>query len=73
MVCVAADENGACAIPSAASAIDGSYPIARPLRMYTNGDSKGPVKTYLDWIMSEAGQCILQEKGYAPIEEISCP
>ena len=73
MVCVAPDKNDACAVPSAASAIDGSYPIARPLRMYTNGDSKGPVKTYLDWIMGEAGQCILQGKGYAPIEEISCP
>ena len=52
--------------PSVATASDGSYPIARPLLMYTNGEPKGKVKAYLDWILSEEGQRIIMEKGYAP-------
>ena len=52
--------------PSVATASDGTYPIARPLLMYTNGEPTGKVKAYLDWILSKEGQDILQEKGYAP-------
>jgi phosphate transport system substrate-binding protein len=58
--------------PSAETAIDGSYPIARPLFMYTNGEPQGAVKDYLDWILSDTGQCIIQEKGYAPAQPVSC-
>ena len=31
------------------------------------------VKEYLDWILSDAGQCIIMEKGYAPVRQIACP
>ena len=66
------EEGGDCVNPSTDSAIDGSYPIARPLFMYTSGEPQGAVKTYLDWIMSDAGQCIIQDKGYAPLRIVSC-
>ena len=55
-----------------ATASDGTYPIARPLFMYTNGEPKGDVKTYLDWIMSDTGQCIIKDKGYAPVRAVNC-
>ena len=55
-----------------ATASDGSYPIARPLFMYTNGEPTGYVGDYLNWIKSDAGQCIILEKGYAPATEVSC-
>jgi phosphate transport system substrate-binding protein len=55
-----------------ATASDGSYPIARPLFMYTNGEPVGIVKTYLDWIKSNTGQCIILNKGYAPASEVNC-
>lgn len=58
--------------PSVATAVDKSYPIARPLLMYTNGDPKGPVKAYLDWILSREGQCIIFKKGYAPALQVTC-
>lgn len=58
--------------PSVESAIDGSYPISRPLFMYTNGQPTGHVKVYLDWILSNEGQCIIQKKGYAPAIETDC-
>ena len=72
MVCVAKEDGGPCVIPSVATASDGSYPVARPLFMYTNGEPQGEVKDYLDWILSDAGQCIILKKGYAPVNKISC-
>ena len=73
LACVSMTEGGDCVMPSVESASDGSYPIARPLFMYTNGEPEGPVKEYLDWIMSDAGQCIILDKGYAPIRDVMCP
>jgi phosphate transport system substrate-binding protein len=58
--------------PTVATASDRSYPIARPLFMYTNGQPKGQIKEYMDWIQSDAGQCILVKKGYAPIRDVNC-
>jgi phosphate transport system substrate-binding protein len=72
MPCIAAEEGGECVAPSTKTAIDGTYPIARPLMMYTAGEPTGAVKEYLDWILSEEGQCIIQEKGYAPVRNVTC-
>ncbi len=72
MACIAKETGGACVSPSVETASDRSYPIARPLFMYTNGEPEGEVKKYLDWIMSDKGQCILLKKGYAPAKQVSC-
>jgi phosphate transport system substrate-binding protein len=56
--------------PSTATASDGSYPIARPLLMYTSGQPTGKVKKYLDWILSPTGQKIILAKGYAPATKL---
>jgi phosphate transport system substrate-binding protein len=71
-VCIATDGADACVSPSVATASDRSYPIARPLFMYTNGEPQGAIKEYLDWILSDAGQCILKNKGYAPVRDVTC-
>ncbi|MCG7950553.1 MAG: phosphate ABC transporter substrate-binding protein [Candidatus Thiodiazotropha endolucinida] len=71
MACIFKD-GGDCVTPSVETASDRSYPIARPLFMYTNGEPQGAIKTYLDWVKSDEGQCILLEKGYAPIRGVSC-
>ena len=71
-VCIATETGGPCIEPTVATASDHSYPIARPLFMYTNGEPKGAIKKYLDWILSDAGQCILLKKGYAPVRDITC-
>ncbi len=70
MVCVSKDDNTPCVEPSEATASDHSYPIARPLFMYTNGEPSGAIKDYLDWILSDAGQCIIKKKGYAPVHPV---
>ena len=72
MVCVASGEGADCVNPSVATASDGSYPIARPLFMYTNGEPQGEIKSYLDWILSDEGQCIILDKGYAPAHGVQC-
>ncbi|MHC4959243.1 MAG: PstS family phosphate ABC transporter substrate-binding protein [Planctomycetota bacterium] len=59
--------------PSVESAASGRYPIARPLFVYTRGEPTGAVKEYLDWVLSDAGQRILLEKGYAPVRKIDQP
>jgi phosphate transport system substrate-binding protein len=66
MVPVAKDAASAPVTPSIETALDGTYPIARPLFMYTPGEPTGAVKAYLDWILSDEGQKLLVEKGYAP-------
>lgn len=71
LVCIG-DDAETCVRPSVESAVDGSYPIARPLFMYTTGQPTGAVAAYLEWILSDAGQCIIQKKGYAPVRQISC-
>lgn len=71
MACISKD-GAACVNPSVATASDSSYPIARPLFMYTNGEPKGDIKAYMDWVLSEEGQCIILKKGYAPMRAVSC-
>lgn len=73
MLCVAKAEGEPCVRPSEETATDGSYPIARPLFMYTRGEPTGAVKEYLDWILSDEGQCIIQKKNYAPARPVECP
>ena len=72
MACIDKADGGDCVSPSVGTASDRSYPIARPLFMYTNGEPKGEIKKYLDWIHSEEGQCIILGKGYAPVRDVAC-
>lgn len=71
LACISKEGN-ACVSPSVATAVDRSYLIARPLFMYTNGEPEGVIKNYLDWIMSDTGQCIIKNKGYAPMKTVDC-
>ncbi len=72
MACVSKKEGEPCVSPSVETASNRSYPVARPLFMYTNGEPKGAIKEYMDWLQSDTGQCIILEKGYAPIRNVAC-
>ena len=72
MPCISSTEGGDCVSPSVESAIDGTYPIARPLLMYTAGEPSGMIKEYMDWIFTEEAQCIILDKGYAPAGSVNC-
>jgi phosphate transport system substrate-binding protein len=53
--------------PSIASTLDKTYPIARPMFMYTPDEPAAPVRKYLDWVLSDAGQQIVGKTGYVPL------
>ncbi|MBK5211265.1 MAG: PstS family phosphate ABC transporter substrate-binding protein [Coriobacteriia bacterium] len=46
---------------------DGSYTLSRDLYMYSNGAPTGAAKKYLDWILSDAGQKIVQQEGFVAL------
>jgi phosphate transport system substrate-binding protein len=48
-----------------------TYPIARPLYIYTHGVPNEATQKYIKWIMSEAGQSIVEQIGYVPLPKNS--
>jgi len=67
MLAVAPDANNPYVLPSVETVNDGSYPISRPLYMYTAGEPTGLVKVYLDWILGE-GQSLVRDLGFVPLK-----
>lgn len=59
--------------PTVAATIDQSYPLARSLLNYTLGEPEGEVKRYLDWVLSPAGQQIVEQTGYVPLSGTPAP
>jgi len=54
-------------VPSIATVHDKTYPISRPLLMYTPHDPPAYVQNYLAWIVSDAGQAVVRSSGYVPL------
>lgn len=67
MIAIAETEGGAYVLPSIATVNDKTYPIARDLYMYTDGQPQGALKEYLDWILSPEAQQIVAELGFVPV------
>lgn len=53
--------------PSLENVQTGKYPLARPLVLYTLGQPDPDVKTYIDWILSPAGQEMVRKSGDVPV------
>ncbi|MFA4857776.1 MAG: phosphate ABC transporter substrate-binding protein [Candidatus Margulisiibacteriota bacterium] len=68
VVAVAKDEYSRFIVPTNLTVADGTYPIARPLNFYTDGVPSGEVKTFLDFVLSPAGQKIVLEMDFVPIK-----
>lgn len=64
---VSMKKGGPAVEPTIATTLDKTYPIARPMFMYTAGEPSPDIKKYLDWIISDAGQKIVEETGYVPL------
>lgn len=62
------DENSEGVLPSAATIKDKTYPISRYLYMYLKSKPTGEAKEFIDWILSPAGQKIIEEVGYYPLK-----
>jgi len=68
MIAIAKEAGGVYVLPSISTVNDKSYPIARDLYMYTNGEPQGIVKQYLDWIESAEAQQIVAQLGFVPVK-----
>jgi phosphate transport system substrate-binding protein len=66
MVAVARTAAGPYVIPSATTVLDKSYPVSRPLFMYTAGEPAGIIKKYLQWVMGQ-GQSLVKDIGFVPL------
>ena len=49
---------------SKATALDKSYPVARELYMFTNGEPAGKIKSFIDFVKGPEGQKIAEEEGF---------
>jgi phosphate transport system substrate-binding protein len=67
MLGVAREMGGPFVLPSVATVNDDSYPVSRPLYMYTAGEPVGQVKLYLDWVLTD-GQSLVSELGFVPLQ-----
>jgi phosphate transport system substrate-binding protein len=54
-------------LPSEETVLDGTYPIARPLLFYTDGEPTGVIKDFIDYCLSSEGQEKVAEVGYVPL------
>ncbi len=67
MVAVGRAAAGPYVLPGIDTVNAGSYPIARPLYIYTAGEPEGQIKAYLEWILGPDAQSIVSELGFVPV------
>ncbi|MEK6649455.1 MAG: phosphate ABC transporter substrate-binding protein [Bacteroidota bacterium] len=49
---------------------NGTYPVSRYLYLYSVRPPEGMQKRFIDWILSPAGQRVVQEVGYVPLYDV---
>ena len=64
---VAKDAGSPFIMPTIESVADNSYPISRPLIMYTKGVPTGLTKQFLDYVLSAKGQDIVKRLDFVPV------
>ena len=67
LIAIATDANVPYVLPSVATGMDKSYPISRPLYMYTAGQPTAAVRDYIQWIQGPEGQKIVADLGFVPL------
>ena len=67
LLAVKATADAPAIVPSEEKVRSKEYWISRPLHCYTNGEPKGDVKAFLEFCLSPAGQAIVREQGYVPL------
>jgi phosphate transport system substrate-binding protein len=50
------------------NALNGTYPVVRPLNMLTDGDPDELEQAFLNFVFSSDGQAIVEEEGYLPVK-----
>ena len=65
---VSYDKGKTYVAPSVQSAKDKSYPVVRPLFYYYNKAAKADVKAFVEYVLSQKGQEIIEEVGYITLK-----
>ena len=68
VISVAKDANSPYIGPVMKNVQDNSYPISRPLLLYTKGQPQGIVKAFVDFALSTEGQEIVEKTDFVPIK-----
>lgn len=68
VVDVAAKAGSTAVSPSDTTVKDGSYPIARPLFLYTAGAAAGATRDFIDFALGSNGQEIVRATGYVTVK-----
>jgi phosphate transport system substrate-binding protein len=68
VVAVAVDAKSPYVIPALESVLANTYPISRPLYLYTNGKPQGVIKDFIDFAFSPEGQDIVRKMDFVPIK-----
>jgi len=66
-IAIASTAGAPYVLPSAATVIDGTYPVSRPLFMYTAGEPAGSVKAFVDFVTGD-GQQLVTGLGFVPLQ-----
>ena len=66
MLKISKKKGEAAIAPTVENAANHTYPISRPLFLYTRGEPKGVVKEFIDWCLAEEGQKVVADIGYVP-------
>ncbi len=66
---LAISDRGDYFLPTPQNVIEKKYPLSRPLFMYTNGEPRGIVKIFIDFVLNEKGQKQVEEVGFVPLEK----
>jgi len=61
------DDASPSVAPSLETAQNGTYPISRFLYFYTAGQPTGLARKFSDWVVSPAGQAVIEQVGYYPL------
>ncbi|MDR3256220.1 MAG: phosphate ABC transporter substrate-binding protein [Endomicrobium sp.] len=56
--------------PTSVNVMNNTYPISRPLYLYTNGKPKDIIKMFIDYALSDVGQKIVLKTDFVPIKKI---
>ncbi|MBI2864580.1 MAG: PstS family phosphate ABC transporter substrate-binding protein [Chloroflexi bacterium] len=68
-IAMAANPGEPGVLPSVETIQKGTYPISRPLFLYTRGEPAGVVKAFMDFVLGDEGQRIVLDLDFVPLAE----
>ncbi len=66
---VQADDKSPAYLPDEKHILAGTYAASRDLYFYLRGPAQGEVKSFIDWVLSRAGQSVVVSVGYFPLKK----